>query len=83
MSGWDRRHHAATNRVLPGSSIGCIKLYAVNTPKRGERGFTAAAERLEELADNEVWLITKSEDQYDRILACIYTAGGISIDNTL
>lgn len=56
-----------------------------HSPERGDRCASEATDRLQELAGYSVRLEDgpRLKDQFDRILAYVYTADGISIDETL
>ncbi|MGH2544336.1 MAG: thermonuclease family protein [Ardenticatenaceae bacterium] len=62
-----------------------VRLYGVNTPERGERCFNEAAERLRELAGDEVRVEQgpRRSDTFGRSLYYAYTNSGESIDARL
>ena len=67
------------------SSIYRIRLFGVDTPKRGERCFSEAKERLNELAGDAVRVERgpRNSDTFDRMLYYVYTKDGKSIDELL
>ena len=76
-------------RVIDGDTLdttrGRVRLFGVDTPERGERCASEATDRLEELAGDSVRLEDgpRNTDQFGRLLAYVYTADGVSIDETL
>ena len=75
-------------RVIYGDTLdtsrGRILRFGVNTPERGERCSTEAKDQLKELDGDAVRLKDgpRLSDRFGRILAYVYTADGISIDET-
>ena len=76
-------------RVIDGDTLdttrGRVRLFGVNTPERGDRCASEATDRLQELAGDSVRLEDgpRLTDQFGRLLAYVYTADGVSIDETL
>ncbi|HXF50645.1 MAG TPA: thermonuclease family protein [Dehalococcoidia bacterium] len=62
-----------------------VRLYGVDTPERGDRCFFEAAARTETLTRDGVLLEPgpRARDRYGRLLAYVYTAGGVSVDAQL
>ena len=77
------------SRVIDGdtfySPAGRVRLFGVDTPERGQRCFTEATDRLQELTGTTVRVETgpRDTDRYGRLLYYVYTADGTSIDAAL
>ncbi|HEU0021536.1 MAG TPA: thermonuclease family protein [Dehalococcoidia bacterium] len=76
-------------RIIDGdtfdSPVGRVRLFGVDTPERGERCFSEATERLEELAGDAVRVQEdfRKRDVFGRRLYYVYTENGESIDEKL
>ena len=77
------------DRVIDGdtfdSTYGRVRLYGVDAPERGEECFNEATDRLRELAGDSVRvdLGPREMDEFNRVLAYVFTQSGASIDETL
>ena len=62
-----------------------VRLFGVDTPKRGERCYKEATERTRRLSGNVVRTESgpRAEDRYGRLLFYLYIQGGESIDAVL
>jgi len=76
-------------RVVDGDTLdtsrGRVRLFGVDTPERGESCASEATDRLQELAGGSVRLEDgpRATDSFGRLLAYVYTADGLSIDEIL
>ena len=66
------------------STYGRVRLYGVNAPEHGEQCFREATDRLQELAGDSVRvdLGPRAMDEFNRVLAYVYTEAGDSVDET-
>jgi micrococcal nuclease len=77
------------DRVIDGdtfdSAPGRVRLYGVDAPERGDECFREATDRLQELAGDSVRvdLGPREMDEFNRVLAYVYTEAGDSVDETL
>ena len=77
------------DRVIDGDTFdtpsGRVRLFGIDTPERGERCATEAANRLSQLSGGSVRLEDgpRLTDRFGRRLAYVYTKDGFSIDEVL
>jgi endonuclease YncB( thermonuclease family) len=87
---WHQCHQVMANdRVIDGDTFdtihGRVRLYGVDAPEQGGQCFSEATDRLQELAGDgvRVDLGPREMDEFNRVLAYVYTEAGDSIDETL